>query len=107
MKSDPTYNYQFTKLSEKNNRNLKQETKDAIAPNQPTPGAETNMASLIIDGFKSAIVGVEQRIENLSNSIIQLANTPRSLTVQSNQPVDDLASIINDIAKNKMAASNL
>lgn len=79
------------------------QVKTAIAQATPTP--DTNMATIIIDGFKNAISGVEQRMDKLSASITALANTPRSLTVQSCSPVDDAASILRDIANNSAAAA--
>ncbi|MEH2458592.1 MAG: hypothetical protein V7K34_14765 [Nostoc sp.] len=33
--------------------------------------------------------GIEQRLDALRGAIIPLANTPRSLTVQTPNPVDD------------------
>ncbi len=96
------------KESDKNNSlalktpDIAAQVKSAIASTNPTP--DTNMATLIIDGFKSAISGVEQRMDSLAASITALANTPRSLTVQSCSPVDDAASILRDIANNSAAA---
>lgn len=81
------------------------QVKSAIAASTPTP--DTNIATLIIDGFKSAISGVEQRMDSLAASITALANTPRSLTVQSCAPVDDAASILRDIANNSAAAAGI
>jgi len=78
--------------------------KNAQAP-ITNPQGNTNIASLIIDGFKNVVTGIEQRMDSLSASITALANTPRSLTVQSCSPMDDAASILSDIANNSAIAA--
>jgi tape measure domain-containing protein len=48
-----------------------------------------------------------QKLDTLSAAIMQVAGMPRNLTVQSPQPVDDAASIWNDLAAAKVGAAGM
>lgn len=47
------------------------------------------------------------RLDTLNERILQLANSPRSLTVQSPNAVDDAASIMNDLARKQVAGAGI
>jgi hypothetical protein len=51
--------------------------------------------------------GIEQRLDTLNERIMQLANSPRSLTVQSPNAVDDAADIISKISRGQLAGAGL
>ncbi|MBD2489010.1 tape measure protein [Aulosira sp. FACHB-615] len=59
------------------------------------------------DSLKSANQGVEQRLDTLSDRILQLANTPRSLSVSTPNPVDDAAKIMNDVSRAAVRGSGI
>ncbi|QKQ75602.1 hypothetical protein [Nostoc sp. TCL240-02] len=42
-----------------------------------------------------------------NDRILQLANTPRSLTVQTPNPVDDAAKLINDMSRGQVVAGGM
>lgn len=51
--------------------------------------------------------GIEQRLDSLTSAIITLANTPRSLTVQSARPIDDAAKLMNDLSRGQVLAAGM
>ncbi|MBD2437361.1 tape measure protein [Nostoc sp. FACHB-110] len=64
-------------------------------------------ASNIVDSLKMANQGIEQRLDTLSDRILQLANTPRSLSVTTPNPVDDAAKIMNDVSRAAVKGAGL
>lgn len=63
--------------------------------------------SQFAESLKMANQGIEQRLDALSSAIIALANTPRSLTVQSPNAVDDAAKIMNDYSRGQVVGAGL
>lgn len=59
------------------------------------------------DSLKSANQGLEQRLDTLSDRILQLANTPRSLSVSTPNPVDDAAKIMNDVSRGAVRGAGI
>jgi hypothetical protein len=59
------------------------------------------------EALKAANQGIEQRLDTLSDRILQLASSPRSLSVTSANPIDHAADFYNKIAKNQTAAAGL
>ncbi len=63
--------------------------------------------SQFAESLKMANQGIEQRLDALSSAIITLANTPRSLTVSSPQPVDDAAKIMNNFSRGQVVGAGM
>lgn len=59
------------------------------------------------DSLKTAHQGMEQRLDTLSDRILQLANTPRNLSVSTPNPVDDAAKILNDVSRAAVKGAGL
>ncbi|MFN6572380.1 tape measure protein [Dendronalium sp. ChiSLP03b] len=74
---------------------------------QIKPPEQSNGYSQFVDALKTANQGIEKRLDTLSDRIMQLANTPRSLTVQTPNAVDDAADIMNRIGRGQVAATGL
>jgi hypothetical protein len=59
------------------------------------------------EALKAANQGIEQRLDTLSDRILQLASSPRSLSVTSANPIDHAADFYNKIARVQTAAAGL
>src|SRR5690349_5366918 len=57
--------------------------------------------------LKIANQEVVQRLDKLIDSMAGVARTPRNLTVQTPNPVDDAAKILGDMQRGSMAAAGL
>ncbi|MBW4598918.1 MAG: tape measure protein [Calothrix sp. FI2-JRJ7] len=109
----------FGQLVETNNRTSVVEDNILASPNPRTLPPIDRTAQVANDAriqplespLTQAINALEYtfsaKIDNLSAAIMQVVNMPRNLTVQTAQPVDDAASIWNDLANQKVGASNL
>lgn len=60
-----------------------------------------------VDALKMANQGIEQRLDALSSAIITLANTPRSLSVSTANPIDDAARLMNNFSRGQVMASGM
>ncbi|MEH1822118.1 MAG: tape measure protein [Nostoc sp.] len=63
--------------------------------------------SRIAESLKMANQGIEQRLDALNSAIMTLANTPRSLTVQTPNPVDDAAKLMSDMSRGQVMAAGV
>ena len=59
------------------------------------------------EALKAANQGIEQRLDTLSDRILQLASSPRSLSVTSANPIDHAADFYSKIARVQTAAAGL
>ncbi|MEH2148587.1 tape measure protein [Nostoc sp.] len=73
----------------------------AIQPRESVGGNQ------FVEALKMANQGIEQRLDALSSAIITLANTPRSLSVSSPNPVDDAAKIMNNFSRGQVMAAGM
>ncbi|MBD2771167.1 tape measure protein [Iningainema tapete] len=80
---------------------------EALKESQIKPSVTTTGYSQFVDALKVANSGIEQRLDALNNAILTLANTPRSLSVSTPNPVDDAASILNDISRAQVLGAGL
>ncbi|MEH2029813.1 MAG: tape measure protein [Nostoc sp.] len=71
---------------------------------QPRESAGGNQ---FVEALKMANQGIEQRLDALSSAIITLANTPRSLTVSTANPVDDTAKIMNNFSRGQVLGAGM
>ncbi|MEH2393680.1 MAG: tape measure protein, partial [Nostoc sp.] len=82
--------------------------KTALAVNsttiQPREEAKGNQ---FVEALKMANQGIEQRLDALKSAIITLANTPRSLTVSTANPIDDTADLMNRIGRGQVVAQGM
>lgn len=82
--------------------------KTALAVNSTTiQPREASGGNQFVEALKMANQGIEQRLDALSSAIITLANTPRSLTVQSPNPVDDAAKLMSDMSRGQVMAGGM
>ncbi|HYX19153.1 MAG TPA: hypothetical protein VE944_33335, partial [Nostoc sp.] len=63
--------------------------------------------SQFAESLKMANQGIEQQLATLNDRILQLANTPRSLTVQTPNAVDDAAKLMNDLSRGQVVGAGL
>jgi hypothetical protein len=68
---------------------------------------ESGSGNQFVEALKMANQGIEQRLDALSSAIIALANTPRSLTVQTPNPVDDAAKLMNNFSRGQVMAGGM
>jgi hypothetical protein len=73
----------------------------SIQPREPAGGNQ------FAEALKMANQGIEQRLDALKSAIITLANTPRSLTVQTPNAVDDAAKLMNDFSRGQVMAAGM
>nr|WP_277881839.1 tape measure protein [Leptolyngbya sp. FACHB-541] len=66
-----------------------------------------DQGSSMIEAYRAANSGVEQRLDTLNTNIIQLANSPRSLTVQTPDPIRDMGQILSEQSRQKMESIGL
>ncbi|MHC5826278.1 MAG: hypothetical protein ACYT04_63080, partial [Nostoc sp.] len=71
---------------------------------QPREGAGGNQ---FVEALKMANQGIEQRLDALRGAIMALANTPRSLTVSTANPVDDTADLLNRMSRGQVMAGGM
>ncbi len=71
---------------------------------QPREGAGGNQ---FVEALKMANQGIEQRLDALRGAIMALANTPRSLTVSTANPVDDAADLMNRMSRGQVMAGGM
>ncbi|MBN3951963.1 MAG: hypothetical protein HWQ38_38055 [Nostoc sp. NMS7] len=71
---------------------------------QPREGAGSNQ---FVEALKMANQGIEQRLDALRGAIMALANTPRSLTVSTANPVDDTADLLNRMSRGQVMAGGM
>ncbi|MFK0731414.1 MAG: tape measure protein [Gloeotrichia echinulata GP01] len=63
--------------------------------------------SQFAESLKMANQGIEQRLDKLIDSMSLVANTPRSLTVQTPNPVDDAAKLMSDLSRGQVVGAGL
>lgn len=61
--------------------------------------------SQFAESLKMANQGIEQRLDKLIDSMSTVANTPRNLTVQTPNPVDDAAKLMNDLSRGQVVGA--
>lgn len=61
--------------------------------------------SQFAESLKMANQGIEQRLDALNSAIITLANTPRSLSISTANPIDDTADFMNRISRGQVMAA--
>nr|WP_277881836.1 tape measure protein [Leptolyngbya sp. FACHB-541] len=66
-----------------------------------------DQGSSMVQAFREANGGIEQRLDTLNGNIVLLANSPRSLTVQTPDPVNDMSQILSEQSRQKMEAAGL
>ncbi|MBN3951945.1 MAG: hypothetical protein HWQ38_37965 [Nostoc sp. NMS7] len=71
---------------------------------QPRESAGGNQ---FVEALKMANQGIEQRLDALRGAIMALANTPRSLTVSTANPVDDAADFMNRMSRGQVMGSGM
>ncbi|MHC5779321.1 hypothetical protein, partial [Nostoc sp.] len=71
---------------------------------QPRESAGGNQ---FVEALKMANQGIEQRLDALRGAIMTLANTPRSLTVSTANPVDDAADFMNRMSRGQVMAGGM
>ncbi|MEH2148606.1 hypothetical protein [Nostoc sp.] len=98
------------------NDNLKLKGKSADMPPTDMVTGVLNKAGIQVsdsgysqfaESLKMANQGIEQRLDALSSAIITLANTPRSLSVSSPNPVDDAADLMNRIGRGQVVGAGM
>jgi tape measure domain-containing protein len=70
----------------------------------PQSGSNQNQFA---EALKLANQDVVQRLDKLIDSMATVANTPRSLTVQTPNPVDDAAKLMNDLSRGQIVGAGL
>ncbi|MEH2201180.1 tape measure protein [Nostoc sp.] len=93
-----------------------QRQRDAIPPLDKTaqmadatkinPQSSSNQ-SQFAEALRLANQDVVQRLDKLIDSMATVANTPRSLTVQTPNPVDDAAKLMNDLSRGQVVGAGL
>ncbi|MEH2102843.1 MAG: hypothetical protein V7K76_24475 [Nostoc sp.] len=68
---------------------------------------ETTGGNQFVEALKMANQGIEQRLDALNSAIMTLANTPRSLTVQTPNAVDDAAKIMNNFSRGQVMSAGM
>ncbi|MDZ8138827.1 MAG: hypothetical protein RM049_26585 [Nostoc sp. DedQUE04] len=68
---------------------------------------DTSSGNQFVEALKMANQGIEQRLDALSSAIITLANTPRSISVSSANPIDDTADLINKLGRGQVMAQGM
>ncbi|MBW4677143.1 MAG: tape measure protein [Desmonostoc geniculatum HA4340-LM1] len=68
---------------------------------------DTSSGNQFAESLKMANQGIEKQLAVLSDRILQLANTPRSLTVQTPNAVDDAAKLMNDLSRGQVVGAGL
>ncbi|QLE42244.1 tape measure protein [Nostoc sp. C052] len=68
---------------------------------------ESGSGNQFVEALKMANQGIEQQLATLNDRILQLANTPRSLTVQSPNPVDDAAKLMNNFSRGQVVGAGM
>ncbi len=82
--------------------------KTALAVNSTSiQPRESGSGNQFVEALKMANQGIEQRLDALKTAIITLANTPRSLTVQTPNAVDDAAKLMNDFSRGQVMAGGM
>ncbi|BBD69525.1 hypothetical protein Mfla_2689 [Nostoc commune NIES-4072] len=71
---------------------------------QPRESAGGNQ---FVEALKMANQGIEQRLDALNSAIMTLANTPRSLSISSPNPIDDAADFMNRIGRGQVMAAGV
>jgi tape measure domain-containing protein len=82
-------------------------TAETAKASEIKPTDTTTGYAQFVDALKVANSGVEARLDKLIGSIASLSNAPRSLTVQSPNPVDDAASIFSEFAAMEVRGAGL
>lgn len=72
-----------------------------IQPRESTGGNQ------FVEALKMANQGIEQRLDALRSAIITLANTPRSISVSTANPIDDTADLINKLGRGQVVAAGM
>lgn len=70
----------------------------------PNPSDRTTQFA---NALKTANIDVVQRLDKLIDSMSAVACTPRSLTVQTPNPVDDAAKLMNDLSRGQVVGAGL
>ncbi|MEH1828277.1 MAG: hypothetical protein V7L22_23570 [Nostoc sp.] len=82
--------------------------KTALAVNSTSiQPRESGSGNQFVEALKMANQGIEQQLATLNDRILQLANTPRSLTVQTPNPVDDAAKLMSDMSRGQLVGAGL
>lgn len=82
--------------------------KTALAVNSTTiQPREASGGNQFVEALKMANQGIEQRLDALNSAIITLANTPRSLSISSPNPIDDAADFMNRIGRGQVVAARM
>jgi hypothetical protein len=68
---------------------------------------ESGSGNQFVEALKMANQGIEQRLDALRGAIMALANTPRSLTVSTANPVDDAADLMNRMSRGQVMAGGM
>ncbi len=68
---------------------------------------ESGSGNQFVEALKMANQGIEQRLDALNSAIMTLANTPRSLSVSTANPVDDAAKIMNNFSRGQVMAAGM
>ncbi|WP_445634544.1 tape measure protein [Nostoc sp. DSM 114161] len=63
--------------------------------------------SQFAESLKMANQGIEKQLATLNDRILQLANTPRSLSVSTANPVDDAAKLMSDLSRGQVVGAGL
>ncbi|MEH1808470.1 tape measure protein [Nostoc sp.] len=66
---------------------------------------ETTGGNQFVEALKMANQGIEQRLDALRGAIMTLANTPRSISISSPNPIDDTADFMNRISRGQVVAA--
>jgi tape measure domain-containing protein len=66
---------------------------------------DSSSGNQFVEALKMANQGIEQRLDALSSAIMMLANTPRSLSISSPNPIDDAADFMNRISRGQVMAA--
>lgn len=81
---------------------LRQVTKTALEAHQPATGY-----TAFVQALKNSNKSIESKLDTLNTTMAAALNSPRSLTVQSPNPVQDAAKIYGDIAYANVVSSGL
>ncbi|MBN3875230.1 tape measure protein [Nostoc sp. JL23] len=68
---------------------------------------ESSSGNQFVEALKMANQGIEQRLDKLIDSMALVASTPRSLTVQTPNPVDDAADLMNRMSRGQVLAGGM
>jgi hypothetical protein len=84
-------------------KKLGQQVEAARTTVQPTTAGFTQFT----ENLKTAVSGIEQRLDKLIETNATALQSPRSLTVSSPRPVQDAAAIYGEIARQSVVNSGL